>query len=152
MTTSLYSPTEQDRADWQRLYRGYADYYGKPMSEEILDTVWGWIHAPDEPFYCRLARSSAGEAIGLMHYRAMPSPLRGTRIGFLDDLFVDPAHRGSGTVDTMLEALGEEARRQGWPLVRWITREHNYRARAVYDRCARHTDWQTYELTVTAAD
>lgn len=105
MTPTLHSPTDQDRADWQRLYRGYADYYGMPMSEEILDTVWGWIHAPDEPFHCRLARSNNGEAIGLMHYRPMPSPLRGTRIGFLDDLFVDPAHRGSGIADAMLDAL-----------------------------------------------
>ena len=32
--------------------------------------------------------------VGFAHYRRMPSPLRGQDIGFLDDLFVDPKHRG----------------------------------------------------------
>lgn len=146
MTLTLASPTAADRADWERLYHGYAEYYGMPMDAAILDTVWGWIQSPDEPFHGRLARNADGEAVGLMHFRPMPSPLRGTRIGFLDDLFVDPAHRGSGAVDAMLDALREEARRRGWPFVRWITREANYRARGVYDRHATRTDWLTYQL------
>nr|WP_163503337.1 GNAT family N-acetyltransferase [Halomonas socia] len=146
MTVTLASPQSADRAEWIRLYRGYADYYGVPMTEQTLDTVWGWIQQPDMAFYCRLAKNEDGQAIGLMHYRAMPSPLRGTHIGFLDDLYVDPAHRGSGAVDTMLESLRDEARSNGWPFVRWITREQNYRGRAVYDRHATHSDWQTYQL------
>jgi len=35
-----------------------------------------------------------GNIVGFAHYRRMPSPLRGQDIGFLDDLFVDPEHRG----------------------------------------------------------
>ncbi|SDK78526.1 Acetyltransferase (GNAT) family protein [Franzmannia pantelleriensis] len=146
MPLILSAPQAADRPDWTRLYRGYADYYGMPMDEETLETVWGWIHQADMDFYCRLAKAENGQAIGLMHYRAMPSPLRGAHIGFLDDLYVDPEHRGSGTVDAMLDALREEARGHGWPFVRWITREQNYRARAVYDRHATRTDWQTYQL------
>ncbi|MGJ7456282.1 GNAT family N-acetyltransferase [Halomonas sp. MA07-2] len=146
MTITLTVPQGADRADWERLYRGYAEYYGLPMDDTILDTVWGWIQSTDAPLQSLLARTEDGEAIGLMHFRAMPSPLRGTTIGFLDDLFLEPAHRGSGAVDEMLAALGEEARRQGWPFVRWITREDNYRARGVYDRHATRTDWLTYQL------
>lgn len=148
MPHSLNPPTESDREEWAALYHGYADYYGMPMDDVTLDTVWGWLQSPAEPLQGRLMRDANGKAIGLMHFRAMPSPLRGSHIGFLDDLFVAPAHRGSGAVDALLSALGEEAERQGWPLVRWITREHNYRARAVYDRCAEKTDWVTYQLTL----
>ncbi|SDJ82469.1 GNAT family N-acetyltransferase [Billgrantia gudaonensis] len=146
MSVTLTTPTLADRPHWERLFRGYADYYGLPASQSTLDTVWNWIHDAEEPFHCRLAVTPDGEAVGLMHFRAMPSPLRGTRVGFLDDLFVDPGHRGSGVVDAMLEGLTAEARHLGWPFVRWITREQNYRARAVYDRWATHTDWQTYQL------
>lgn len=146
MTLTLLPPTDADRADWERLYHGYAEYYGMPMDDAILDTVWGWLQSPDASLQGRLGRIPDGEAIALMHFRAMPSPLRGTQIGFLDDLFVTPAHRGSGAVDEMLAALREEARRQGWPFIRWITRENNYRARGVYDRHATRTDWLTYQL------
>jgi len=146
MTLTIAVPQDADRADWERLYRGYAEYYGMPMDATILDTVWGWIQSPDSPLQGLLARTADGEAIGLMHFRAMPSPLRGATIGFLDDLFLAPAHRGSGAVDEMLDELREEARRQGWPFVRWITREHNYRARGVYDRHATRTDWLSYQL------
>lgn len=146
MPVTLSVPQKSDHAAWMQLYRGYADYYGMPMTEQTLDTVWDWIHRDDMAFYCRLAKDDAGQAIGLMHYRAMPSPLRGAHIGFLDDLYVDPEHRGSGAVDAMLDALREDARTHGWPFVRWITREQNYRGRAVYDRHATHTDWQTYQL------
>lgn len=148
MTLRLATPTPADRPDWTRLYHGYAEYYGMPMDDTILSTVWNWLQAPDEPLQGRLARNAEGTAIGLMHFRAMPSPLRGAKIGFLDDLYVDPAHRGNGAVDAMLEALREEARRQGWPFVRWITKEQNYRARGVYDRHATRTDWLTYQLDV----
>jgi len=140
------APQADHRDAWERLYRGYADYYQMAMTEEGLATVWGWIHDDAEPFHCRLALSTSGEPVGLAHFRPMPSPLRGTRVGFLDDLFVDPVYRGSGAVEALFDALKQEAKRQGWPLVRWITREDNYRGRAVYDKLAMHTNWQTYEL------
>ncbi|MCL7938744.1 GNAT family N-acetyltransferase [Halomonas sp. ATCH28] len=145
MTLTISVPGTTDHDDWQRLYRGYAEYYGMPMSESTLTTVWDWIQDGTR-LQGRLARDANGQAVGLMHFRAMPSPLRGSTVGFLDDLFVDPAYRGTGAVDEMMEALRQEARQQGWPFVRWITRENNYRARGVYDRCAERTDWVTYQL------
>ncbi|TDR56699.1 acetyltransferase (GNAT) family protein [Halomonas ventosae] len=145
MTLTISIPGDTDHDDWRRLYRGYAEYYGMPMDESTLATVWDWIQDGTR-LQGLLARDANGQAVGLMHFRAMPSPLRGAIVGFLDDLFVDPAHRGTGAVDEMMEALRQEARRQGWPFVRWITRENNYRARGVYDRCAKRTDWVTYQL------
>ena len=146
MTYSItpFSPT--DRPDWERLYRAYADFYQVPMNEQILDQVWQWATDDEQAFFGLLARDTNGQAVGLMHYRAMQSPLRGTMVGFLDDLFVDPEVRGSGLVDQMFEELKAQADKQGWPFVRWITAETNYRARAVYDRLADTTPWLTYQL------
>lgn len=117
-----------------------------PMDERILDTVWRWIEDPGVEFHCLLATDADGTGRGLMHYRPMFSPLRGTLAGFLDDLYVEPAARGSGIVGRLFEALAEQGRQQGWPVIRWITRDNNYRARAVYDRVAVRSDWITYEL------
>lgn len=146
MTFSIQPPSETDRGDWERLYRGYAEFYRVPMDERILQTVWDWIFDPGREFYCIMARDSGGAGVGLMHYRAMPSPLRGAVVGFLDDLYVEPAARGGGVVNSLFDELKAQARRHGWPVVRWITRDNNYRARSVYDRVATRTDWITYEL------
>ena len=118
-----------------------------PMTEHILNTVWSWIHDQDKAFYCVLAKEN-DHAIGLIHYREMPSPLRGCSVGFLDDLFVLPEHRGSGVVQKLYACLKAEAAKMDWPLVRWITQENNYRGRGVYDKVANKTSWITYQLDI----
>ena len=146
MTISIQTPSHADRDDWERLYRGYAQFYQVPMNDRILQNVWEWISDGGKEFYCIMAKDESGAGVGLMHYRAMPSPLRGTMAGFLDDLYVEPAARGGGVVNRLFEELRARARQHGWPVVRWITRDNNYRARSVYDRVATRTDWITYEL------
>jgi ribosomal protein S18 acetylase RimI-like enzyme len=139
---------QADSADWQRLYHGYAEFYQVPMNDEILQTVWGWIHDVDNPFFGLIAKDEAGKALGLMHCRQMPSPLRGAVVGFLDDLFITPEARGQGVVELLYDALNTLAKEQGWPFVRWITADNNYRGRAVYDKLSDKTHWLTYQMPV----
>ena len=141
---------EQDDFDgWQHLYRGYADFYKVPMNEKILDTLWGWIHDPAHEINCLLAFIAGHEhPAGLAHVRRMPSPLRGTEVGFLDDLFVDPSSRGNRAGKALFEALEDHARSKGWPLIRWITADDNYRARGLYDQLAWKTMWNTYQMDI----
>jgi GNAT superfamily N-acetyltransferase len=75
-------------------------------------------------------------------------PLRGTVCGYLDDLFVDPSHRGSGAVDALFAAINRIALERNWAIVRWTTADDNYRARSVYDQLATRTTWITYDMSV----
>ena len=138
----------QDRVEWEVLYYGYAEFYKVPMNQEILDTVWSWIFDKNNAFYALVAKDDAGRYLGLMHYRAMPSPLRGKLVGFLDDLFIKPEFRGNGIVDALYEALKRSALDKGWPFIRWITAENNYRGRSVYDKLSDKTQWVTYQMPV----
>lgn len=144
-TTRVLQP--EDRQQWEELYKGYAEFYGMPMSQETLDQVWKWIFSDDQQFYCLVACNAENQLIGLMHYRAMQSPLRGGWVGFLDDLFVSPDARGSGAVDALFLALEQSAAEHGWHFVRWITAEDNYRGQAVYDKVADRTRWVTYQMS-----
>ena len=81
-----------------------------------------------------------------MHFREMPSPLRGILVGFLDDLFVRPDFRGSGAVQLLFKDLKLQAQKNGWPYVRWITASDNQRARAVYDHISETIDFVTYQM------
>ena len=93
------------------------------MTSEIMDTVWSWIFEEYYGFYALVAKNGNNRPIGLMHFREMPSPLRGKKVGFLDDLFVLPESRGTGVVDEMFKKLSKESAKNGWPFVRWITAE-----------------------------
>ena len=136
-----------DRPEWERLYRGYADFYRVETNAEKLAILFDWLMDPAHPCTGIVAVDEDGTLSGLAHYRAMPSPLRGAEVGFLDDLFVDPDRRGGGTGAALLRRVDEIAASHGWSVVRWITRDNNYRARGLYDGLSHRSDWITYEMT-----
>jgi GNAT superfamily N-acetyltransferase len=137
----------EDFDAWSELFAGYCDFYERPSTAEHRRRVWSWIE--DGTIHCLLAVPTGGasdRAVGLAHVRPMPSPLRGTTTGFLDDLFVTPAARGTGAFECLMSAIRDLAAAEGWPQVRWITAADNARARSAYDRVAKKTDWVTYQL------
>ena len=139
---------QSDKEEWSRLYHGYAEFYEMEMNQYILDTVWSWIFNPDNKFFAIGVRSNENKLIGFMHFREMPSPLRGKLVGFLDDLFVDPAFRGSGAVQLLFKELKLIAAQNNWPYVRWITATNNSRARKVYDKLSEPIDFVTYQMPI----
>lgn len=147
MTDLIIRPAKpRDRDGWEPLFLGYGDFYNVPITAQTLNTVWFWIHNPDHVLEALVAERG-GALVGLAHYRAMPSPLRGIEIGFLDDLFVDPAARGAKVGEALLARLNGIAAERGWSRIRWITGDDNYRARTLYDRVAAKTAWNLYEMT-----
>lgn len=138
-----------DRPAWERLYRGYAAFYQVPMNDALLEATWRWLMGQERRVE-GLVALRRGELVGLAHYRSFPEPLLGKDLGFLDDLFVPPAHRGQGVGRQLIEAVSAIARQRGWPVLRWITAEDNAKARHLYDQLAQATAWVTYDLDVAA--
>lgn len=138
----------EHRGAWDALYKAYAAFYKVEQTQEMRDRVWSWIHDEAEEVECFLAFDEGGTPVGLAHYREFARPLRAARGGFLDDLFVDPNLRGSGAAQALIGAIAAEGRERGWTVIRWITRDDNYRARAAYDRLATRTDWLTYDINL----
>ena len=134
-----------DKPAWARLYAGYAAFYKVDQTEAMRETVWGWLMDPAHTTEGLVAEQD-GVVIGLAHFRAFARPLSASTGGFLDDLFVDPAARGAGAAEALLQALANEGRNRGWTVIRWITAEDNYRARGRYDRVADRTKWVTYDI------
>jgi GNAT superfamily N-acetyltransferase len=141
---------ERDFPRWQGLYRGYAEFYAVDQSETDRARVWTWIADPAQAVECLVVESREDGVVGIAHYRPFARPLSATVGCFLDDLFVDPLHRGSGAADALLTALRDMARARDWSVIRWITAETNYRARALYDRHAARTAWVTYDMAPSA--
>ena len=135
----------KDKEQWEKLYKGYADFYKVEMNDKILQTVWKWLHDKNHEINGLVYEVDKNIA-GFAHYRRMPRPLKGKDIGFLDDLFVDPKYRGQKIGEKILDELKKISESKGWNLVRWVTRNDNLRAKSLYDRIAKKTNWDLYEL------
>ena len=94
----------KDKENWIKLYCGYARFYKVPMKQEILDTLWKWIH--DEIHDVNgICYELDNKIVGIAHYRTMPRPIKGKHICFLDDLFVDENFRGQKIAQKLIKYL-----------------------------------------------
>ena len=135
----------KDKLEWEKLYQGYADFYKVEITEETLNTVWNWLHDLKHELN-GLVYEIDNHIVAIAHYRQMPSPLRGKNIGFLDDLYVHPDFRGRKIGEDIINKLNEISKEKGWGLIRWITRNDNHSAKSLYDRIAKKSTWDVYEL------
>jgi ribosomal protein S18 acetylase RimI-like enzyme len=145
--TLIRALNERDFDDWLDVYRFYAEHYDLNLTDDGIAKTWAWLMDVNYPLTGIVAEDK-GCLIGLAHYRAMPSPLRGAYLGFLDDLVVRPQDRGSDAAKLLLDALKAIGKKQEWAKIRWITRDDNYRARALYDKIATKTNWTMYEMDI----
>ncbi len=142
MPVDVRPVAQQDRERWGELYSGYCAFYEVPVPD--LDHLWRRLTVEGE-LECFVAELD-GDVVGLAHVRAFARPLEGDTAGFLDDLFVDPTHRGSGVGAALLEHLRVVAAERGWGAVTWITAADNSTARRLYDRLAEAQSWVTYDM------
>ncbi|MER3388940.1 MAG: GNAT family N-acetyltransferase [Microcella sp.] len=136
------SPSDAQR--WRELFTAYGVFYETAFDERVLDGVWAWILDPEHPVTAFLAETD-GAVVGFAHMRSHPDTFVAGPGWFLDDLFADPSHRGSGVGTALLEAVAAHAAENGGGTLRWITAADNERAQHVYDRLATRTTWVTYE-------
>jgi GNAT superfamily N-acetyltransferase len=104
----------------------------RPVAEALL--AFSPAHSNDEP-------------VGFALYFETYSTFRGRRGIFLEDLFVEPRHRGQGVGTALLAAtarLAEE--RGGW--LQWLVLDWNEPAVAFYQRlgATRVEEWNSYRL------
>lgn len=146
MTLRIRPPIPNDRKAWDALYQGYAAFYKVTQTEAMRDTVWSWLMDDAKDVHGLVAEDASGTLLGLTHFRPFARPLSASTGGFLDDLFVAPDGRGQSVADKLIEGVRNHGTKNGWTIIRWITAEDNYRARAVYDRLAEKTKWATYDI------
>ena len=144
----IRSLISDDYTNWIDVYRHYAEHYNVSLTKSGIAKTWSWLIDEAHPSNCIVTETNMS-LVGLAHYRAMPSPLKGKNIGFLDDVIVKPSERGTIAAKLLFDELKIIGRRENWDIIRWITRDDNYRARSFYDKLASKTDWNMYEMSMS---
>jgi GNAT superfamily N-acetyltransferase len=130
--------------------RAYLDFYEvTPSDDEMLALSRALIAGPESEGVQFLARDGGGRAVGFASLFWTWTTTRGGRLGVMNDLFVDPAARGTGLADALIAACARRCRERGVRWLEWQTAPDNHRAQAVYERVgARRSQWLDYSLDV----
>jgi GNAT superfamily N-acetyltransferase len=137
---------EEELDELLPLMRAYCDFYeSSPTDEGVIKMVSTLMTDPSQGAVF-IARKD-GRAIGFATLDWKWSMLNGARIGYLEDLFVDPDARGSGTADALIQVCADRCRELGMPAMEWLTAPDNQRAQKVYNRTGAESDtYVEYDL------
>jgi GNAT superfamily N-acetyltransferase len=141
---------DDDLPELLGLVRAYLDFYEvTPSDDEMLALSRALIADPESEGVQFLARDGGGRAVGFASLFWTWTTTRGGRLGVMNDLFVDPAARGTGMADALIAACAQRCRERGVRWLEWQTATDNHRAQAVYERVgARRSQWLDYSLDV----
>jgi GNAT superfamily N-acetyltransferase len=144
--------TEDDLPDLLPLVRAYLDFYEvSPSDESMLALSRALLADPVLEGVQFIARGEDGKAIGFASLFWTWATTRGGRLGVMNDLYVAPQARGSGTAEALIEACRARCEQRGAVALEWQTAADNLRAQAVYDRVGgvRSDRWLDYTLATT---
>ena len=128
------------------LIRAYCEFYETEPDDEGLRSMFETLINEPSQGAVFIARDG-GKAVGFATLDWKWSSLKAARIGYLEDLFVDPEARGRGIADGLIEVCAARCRELGMPAMEWLTAPDNHRAQKVYDRTgAESGTYMEYDL------
>jgi GNAT superfamily N-acetyltransferase len=133
-----------DEADWRSLWTGYLDYYETSVPEAVYATTFARLLGDDPQDFHGLIAEVDGRAMGLAHYLFHRHCWKVENVCYLQDLYVDPAARGTGLGRRLIEAVYAAADANGTPAVYWLTQHFNEAGRRLYDRIGKLTPFIRY--------
>jgi GNAT superfamily N-acetyltransferase len=141
--TTVRKAEAGDETRWRKLWKGYLDFYRSSVPEATTVATWSRILDPADDIGSLVA-TRGGQVIGICNYLFHDSTWSTQPTCYLQDLFVDPAARGSGAAKMLILACEEEARGKGASRVYWLTQEYNAAARSLYDTITQRTSYIVY--------
>ena len=130
---------------WKALWDGYLSFYRQELTDEVTSTVFARLSAGERGTLGLVAVDTDDEPVGIAHLVFHPSTWSTVDKCYLEDLYVDPSHRGGGTARAIFDGVFVQARERGCELVYWHTQQYNGSARSLYDRVGHVTSMVVYE-------
>lgn len=134
-----------DAPAWRSLWRGYCEFYGTNVPDQVTSRTWARILDPDSGTMCIVAEVD-GQVYGFANCVIHENTWELQPVCYLEDLFVVPSARGKGLGRALIEWLHNAMRAEGWSRLYWSTREDNAHARRLYDRFTQADGFVRYVL------
>lgn len=152
MSTNVRALTESDRDAWHRLWDAYCAFYETAMPVDVTVATWQRLLNPVETTFFGLVAERDGEVVGIANCVLHGTTWAIAQRCYLNDLYVDPAARGSGAGRALIEHLQHMGVENGWDKIHWLTAESNATARHLYDQFAPASGFVQYAIPVEAEE
>ncbi|ODV84772.1 hypothetical protein CANARDRAFT_200177 [[Candida] arabinofermentans NRRL YB-2248] len=139
----------KDKAEWIKLFStnpdSYLVFYKSTLSDEVINSTFERFLDPSCPVYCFVAVNSdddslIGFATYLTHHDTWAIKMR----TYLNDLYVKPDSRLSGTGKKLINAVYDWSDANGGHMVYWLTQFENHRAQMLYTRVGKKDGFLVY--------
>jgi GNAT superfamily N-acetyltransferase len=136
---------DADQARWRELWAGYLAFYRAQLADELTAATFARLCEGRDGMLGLVAVDAGDRPLGLAHLVFHAATWHAGPVCYLEDLYVEPAARGSTAARALLEASFAAARERGAEQVYWHTQQFNGAARSLYDTVARLTSFVVYE-------
>jgi GNAT superfamily N-acetyltransferase len=136
---------DADFSRWRVLWRGYLAFYRADVSDEVTDLTFKRLCDGELGMVGLVAVGADDSPVGLAHLVFHPATWSAADYCYLEDLYVEPSHRGGPAAVMLFQAIYNQARERGTRRVYWHTQQFNGAARSLYDTVGRLTSLVLYE-------
>ncbi|KAF3034261.1 hypothetical protein E8E12_006312 [Didymella heteroderae] len=139
---------KEDYDEWERLFRLYIEFYKSSLPDAQYPKTFARILDTRKDLYALVLRDSQNprKLYGLAHYFPMQTPWAEEMLMHFNDLYIDHELRGKGYGRKIIQAVAEEAKKQGCVRLQWTT-QHGNPARKLYDELA-SCDFVNYRMNL----
>jgi GNAT superfamily N-acetyltransferase len=130
---------------WHQLWHGYLSFYRAQVSTGTTARTFDHLVKQLDGLVGLVAEGDDGKLLGFVHLVFHSSTWSDTSYCYLEDLFVSPAARGTGTGKDLVLAAYDEADRRGASNTYWQTQQYNGAARSLYDQVGHPTSFIIYQ-------
>lgn len=109
---------------WDANNQGHRD-------EAVTTETWGRLIDPASPIGGLVAEDGS-DLVGLVHYVLHPTTGAIGNVCYMQDVFVDEAHRGKGIAKKMVKALAAQGEKEKWVRMYWLAENDNEAAQGLY--------------------
>src|ERR1700735_4206605 len=102
--TAIRELRREDRATWNELWAGYLRFYRAEVGAEISEQTFARMAERRDGCFGLAAGAPDGTLAGFAHCVLHPTTWSRGGTCYLEDLYVDPRHRGTGAARALIVA------------------------------------------------
>ena len=133
------------------LIRRYQDFYQVPRMAEEKNIQFFSQFGEGSPFGCQFIYRQQGSAVAFATVYFSFSSTIAEKVAVLNDVFVEPNHRGEGIAKLLIDHCRDYAALLGAVRLQWVTALDNQSAQSAYDKMdTKKSSWHFYTYPAKA--
>jgi GNAT superfamily N-acetyltransferase len=138
----------RDAERWRVLWDGYLAFYRADVPAHVTELTFQRLCEGNADMVGLVGVDAHDAPVGLAHLVFHSTTWSESAYCYLEDVYVDPEHRGGRVARALFEAVYAHAAERNARRVYWHTQQFNGAARSLYDTVGELTSFVVYEHVI----